>query len=80
MLFPPCILHLPFAIASALQSVCLLVLAPHLGALLSIQITLDTYSHVAPGLQEAAAAQFDKLVSPRYNVTADKDEAIKNRY
>jgi integrase len=33
----------------------------------SIQITLDTYSHVSPGLQEAAAAQFDKLVSPRYN-------------
>ena len=31
----------------------------------SIQITLDTYSHVAPGLQEAAAAQFDKLVSPQ---------------
>jgi integrase len=28
----------------------------------SIQITLDTYSHVAPGLQEAAAKGFDKLV------------------
>ncbi|MBA7575900.1 putative prophage phiRv2 integrase [subsurface metagenome] len=26
----------------------------------SIQITLDTYSHVAPGLQEAAAARFDQ--------------------
>ena len=25
----------------------------------SIQITLDTYSHVAPGLQEVAAAQFE---------------------
>lgn len=25
-----------------------------------IQITLDTYSHVAPGLQEAAAARFDE--------------------
>jgi hypothetical protein len=24
----------------------------------SIQITLDTYSHVAPGLQEAAAKRF----------------------
>ena len=33
----------------------------------SIQITLDTYSHVIPGLQEAAAVQFDKLVSLRYN-------------
>ena len=30
----------------------------------SIQITLDTYSHVAPGLQEAAAAGFDKMVLP----------------
>ena len=29
----------------------------------SIQITLDTYSHVAPGLQEAAAARFDELVN-----------------
>jgi len=26
----------------------------------SIQITLDTYSHVAPGLQEAAAVRFDE--------------------
>ena len=25
----------------------------------SIGITLDTYSHVAPGLQEAAATHFD---------------------
>ena len=31
----------------------------------SIQITLDTYSHVAPGLQEAAAARFDKMISPK---------------
>jgi len=31
----------------------------------SIQITLDTYSHVAPGLQEAAAAGFDQLLSSR---------------
>jgi integrase len=27
----------------------------------TISMTLDTYSHVAPGLQEAAAQQFDKL-------------------
>jgi len=27
----------------------------------SIQMTLDTYSHVAPGIQEAAAQSFDKL-------------------
>jgi len=31
----------------------------------SIQITLDTYSHVAPGLQEAAAARFEDLVIPK---------------
>lgn len=31
----------------------------------SIQMTLDTYSHVAPGLQEAAANRFDELVSRR---------------
>jgi integrase len=29
----------------------------------SIQITLDTYSHVAPGLQKAAAERFDELVN-----------------
>ncbi len=29
----------------------------------SIQITLDTYSHVAPGLQEAAALKFDEVLS-----------------
>jgi hypothetical protein len=29
----------------------------------SIQLTLDTYSHVVPGLQEAAAAGFDKMIS-----------------
>ena len=32
----------------------------------SIQLTLDTYSHVAPGLQEAAAVGFDKMISPRH--------------
>jgi len=31
----------------------------------SIGITLDTYSHVAPGLQEAAADRFDELVTPK---------------
>ena len=29
----------------------------------SIQMTLDTYSHVAPGLQEAAAQRFDEIVN-----------------
>ncbi|HEX7515601.1 MAG TPA: site-specific integrase, partial [archaeon] len=32
----------------------------------SIQITLDTYSHVAPGLQEAAAALFDKGLNTKH--------------
>jgi len=31
----------------------------------SIQITLDTYSHVAPGLQQAAANKFDELLTTR---------------
>lgn len=33
----------------------------------SIQITLDTYSHVAPGLQEAAAKRFDDAFTVRHN-------------
>ncbi len=28
----------------------------------TIAITLDTYSHVAPGLQEAAAKRFDEIL------------------
>lgn len=28
----------------------------------SIQVTLDTYSHVAPGLQDAAAKRFDQII------------------
>ena len=28
----------------------------------SVTITLDRYSHLLPGLQEAAAAKFDELV------------------
>ena len=31
----------------------------------SIQITLNTYSHVAPGLQQAAANRFDDIVIPK---------------
>ena len=45
----------------------------------SIQVTLDTYSHVAPGLQEAAAESFDRLVSPRYNGVCEK-EPVEKRY
>jgi integrase len=44
----------------------------------SIQVTLDTYSHVAPGLQRAAAESFDKLVSPEYNDTSENGVVQKN--
>ncbi len=33
----------------------------------SISVTLDTYSHIAPGLQEAAAAAFDQAFTKPYN-------------
>lgn len=36
----------------------------------SIQITLDTYSHVAPGLQEAAAKRFDDIIRIKHNEKA----------
>jgi integrase len=41
----------------------------------SIQVTLDTYSHVAPGLQEAAANGFDKMVLSRR-----ENEAVEKHY
>ena len=31
----------------------------------NISITLDTYSHVLPGLQERAAERFDEILEPR---------------
>ena len=30
----------------------------------SIQVTLDIYSHVAPGLQQSAANRFDSILLP----------------
>jgi len=36
----------------------------------TIAITLDTYSHVAPGLQEAAAKRFDEALNAQYNKLA----------
>ena len=39
----------------------------------SIQITLDTYSHVAPGLQQAAANKFDDIALPKQNAIAKSD-------
>jgi len=38
----------------------------------SIQITLDTYSHVAPGLQQAAANKFDDILLPKEVDTVSK--------
>jgi len=38
----------------------------------SIAVTLDTYSHVTPGLQEAAAKRFDEAFNTKYNELADK--------
>ncbi len=40
----------------------------------SIQMTLDTYSHVAPGLQAAAANRFDDIVIS--NRDTEPEEAI----
>ena len=39
----------------------------------SIQITLDTYSHVAPGLQQAAAIKFDDIILLKHMDTVNQD-------
>jgi len=41
----------------------------------SIKMTLDTYSHIIPGLQQAAANRFDELIVP----TVAKSETILSR-
>ncbi|MFC1970460.1 tyrosine-type recombinase/integrase [Chloroflexota bacterium] len=41
----------------------------------SIQITLDVYSHVTPGLQQAAANRFDEIV-----ISTPEKEAVENHY
>ena len=38
----------------------------------TISVTLDIYSHVAPGLQEAAANRFDEAITNKYNKTANE--------
>jgi integrase len=38
----------------------------------TISVTLDTYSHVAPGLQEAAANRFDEAITTKYNETTNE--------
>ncbi|GAI77070.1 unnamed protein product, partial [marine sediment metagenome] len=40
----------------------------------SIQITLDTYSHVSPGLQQAAANKFDDIVLPNTEAMVESDK------
>ena len=42
----------------------------------SIQITLDTYSHVAPGLQEAAAKKFDEYITNAESKISVSDQLI----
>jgi integrase len=44
----------------------------------SIQVTLDTYSHVAPGLQAAAAKRFDEAFSNAYN--KPETEVVEKHY
>jgi len=42
----------------------------------SIQMTLDTYSHVAPGLQQAAAESFDRLLNGRCEKRGDSKSLV----
>lgn len=44
----------------------------------SIQITLDIYSHVAPGLQQAAANRFDEVLSSKYNGEVSQKRLVAN--
>ncbi|MEA1958799.1 MAG: hypothetical protein U9N44_03875 [Chloroflexota bacterium] len=44
----------------------------------NIAVTLDTYSHVAPGLQEAAAKRFDEAFTTGYNSDAENEDAKKS--
>ncbi len=36
----------------------------------SIQITLDTYSHIVPSMQKAAASRFDEVLVEQINIRA----------
>jgi len=44
----------------------------------SIQMTLDTYSHVARGIQKAAREGFDNLVSPKQNDIYENEPVEKH--
>jgi hypothetical protein len=41
-------------------------------------MTLDTYFHAAPALQEAVAESFDKPESPKYNGICEKQPVEKH--
>jgi integrase len=43
-----------------------------------VSTTLDIYSHVTPGLQEAAAKRFDDILTTKYN-THGKEATEKMR-
>jgi integrase len=43
----------------------------------NIGITLDTYSHAVPGLQEAAALRFDALIRSESEVERTEDVSKK---
>ena len=45
----------------------------------SIRITLDTYSHMLPGLQEAAAQRFDDFLNRRTVETENVSKRPRNR-
>jgi hypothetical protein len=44
----------------------------------SVQITLDTYSHVTPGLQEAAARSFDNILNTESELDKELKELIQS--
>ncbi len=43
----------------------------------TIATTLDVYSHVTPGIQEAVAARFDEVMSDRYNSHGNQSKTAK---
>ena len=45
----------------------------------TIAVTLDTYSHVSPGLQEAAAKHFDEFFDFRHNTYGERVDDFKSK-
>jgi integrase len=45
----------------------------------TISTTLDTYSHVAPGLQQAAAMAFDDILNKEYDTDKEVPTALQTR-